>query len=238
MDEEKGHRPELSFGSVDFKVNDCFRSLNKDGLSEMTPRSPQVPSFIFVLDVSAAARASGLLGAELRALRSTLDSIYEWLEAEAGDKEGERPASAQGRDESDGAQERNQDDLSVDRSGASLHSSIYSAQATFGNASPPSSTRSSATDQFSTTTNGLFHKPTAAAPPTSSDTDTHGPIRVGIVTFDSHVQFYSVRDNSPDPLSKRESAWSITVYTTCLMCSVVYLLCVVQLLFRSVHSGR
>jgi hypothetical protein len=152
----------------------------------------QVPTFIFVLDVSAAARTSGLLGAELKAVKNTLDSIYEWLQSEAGGGE---------RDHADGG--GGGDDSSMvgsgldDRSGASLHASVSSAQALYG-------TRSLPADQHSHSppadTNGLFRQPSLDK--SQPDASAYGPIRVGIVTFDSHVQFYSVREDAFDPVSK------------------------------------
>ena len=166
-DEEKGHRPELTFGSIDFKLGNS----NDESLE------PQVPTFVFILDVSASARNSGLLGAELKATKNTLDSIYEWLQAEAG--------------EGNDATERD------DRSGASLHANVLSAQTAYGTSSERSTSHNNPPS-----TSGIFqqHPKMHATPPIPEE--NYGPIRIGIVTFDSHVHFYSVRSKASDPLSK------------------------------------
>ena len=176
-DEEKGHRPELTFGSVDMKVSNAFCPTG----------IPQIPTFVFIVDVSAAARTSGIMGAELKALKNTLDSIYEWLRAESSDSSDDVSDCGSVDDKSGPEDEMRGPE---DRSGASLNANVSSAQATYGKATALPGADS----------NGLFSKHTGLDD--KSENDAVGPIRIGIVTFDSSVHYYSVKENSPDPLRK------------------------------------
>ena len=201
---------------MDFKVSNAYCRSGE---------ASQVPTFIFVLDVSAAATSSGLLGAELKAVKNTVDSIYEWLQAESGasvnnDDEanvsaadinggGSGSSASGGRREDDTLHTEYEDGMLGsgidDRSGASMHANVSSAQAIYGTASvprtspPPPASNCSFTD-----TNGLFQMPSAASstPSPLPDSPSYGPIRVGIVTFDTHVHFYSVKTDAADPVRK------------------------------------
>lgn len=193
------------------------------GEEEGDEDNPQIPTFIFVLDVSATARNSGLLGAELKAVKNTLDSIYEWLQAEAGSGSGESVSNDDGDDDYEDDDDSDDDDyydqsnshinndnddstLSSgidDRSGASIYANVSSAQALYGT-TPTTSTPippSAAQHKTFSDTNGLFQMPSNSSS-SSDDMPTHGPIRVGIVTFDSYVHFYSVKADAPDPIRK------------------------------------
>jgi len=183
-DEEKGHRPELTFGSVDMKVSNKYCPNGN--------KSAQIPTFVFVLDVSPAARNSGVLGAELKAVKNTLDSIYEWLKAESASTVDENASVSDcSVDDHIGLDDKH---TYEDRSGASLYANVSSAQATYGIASTVPDQQNTGSD-----TNGLFNKPSPQFN-TEPDMSSVGPIRIGIVTFDSHVHFYSIREDSPDPI--------------------------------------
>lgn len=164
-----------------------------------------------MLDVSSAATVSGALGAELKAVKNTLDSIYEWLQAESGkDSDGEseddagsgmRGGKSKYDQSGDDSYEGMLDSAVDDRSGASIHSNISSAQALYGtrNSTPPIP---AAEHRSFADTNGLFQKQSATSQSLPSETTSYGPIRVGIVTFDSNVHFYSVKMDALDPISK------------------------------------